>query len=177
MSSSPTKGQGRSVKATGRIAQIPVSEAYRGRVIIALAKSIDGRGEISASESRLIESPAPHIISRRSVYEPLQMGLIAIDSMIPIGRIIELECRPGVDPRKGHWGSGPRWDLKNLESFNGPLVHAPIDPTRVPLPLLFRNPLQGLLQSQPSPSSSDTSAPTHGHRRDVWFEASTISDS
>ncbi|KAL2898538.1 ATP synthase subunit alpha chloroplastic [Bienertia sinuspersici] len=66
--------EGSSVKATGRIAQIPVSEAYLGR------------GEISASEFRLIESPAPGIISRRSVYEPLQTGLIAIDSMIPIGR-------------------------------------------------------------------------------------------
>uniref|UniRef100_A0A9I9E568 ATP synthase subunit alpha, mitochondrial n=1 Tax=Cucumis melo TaxID=3656 RepID=A0A9I9E568_CUCME len=53
---------------------------------IALAKPIDGRGEISSSDSRLIESPAPGIISRRSVYEPLQTGLIAIDSMIPIGR-------------------------------------------------------------------------------------------
>ena len=78
--------EGSAVKATGRIAQIPVSEAYLGRVINALAKPIDGRGEISASESRLIESPAPGIISRRSVYEPLQTGLIAIDSMIPIGR-------------------------------------------------------------------------------------------
>nr|YP_009436719.1 ATP synthase CF1 alpha subunit [Cyphia phyteuma]ATG27095.1 ATP synthase CF1 alpha subunit [Cyphia phyteuma] len=78
--------EGSSVKATGRIAQIPVSEAYLGRVINALAKPIDGRGEISSSESRLIESPAPGIISRRPVYEPLQTGLIAIDSMIPIGR-------------------------------------------------------------------------------------------
>nr|YP_009737929.1 ATP synthase CF1 alpha subunit [Fritillaria delavayi]QIA91897.1 ATP synthase CF1 alpha subunit [Fritillaria delavayi] len=78
--------EGSSVKATGKIAQIPVSEAYLGRVINALAKPIDGRGEISASESRLIESPAPGIISRRSVYEPLQTGLIAIDAMIPIGR-------------------------------------------------------------------------------------------
>ena len=78
--------EGSSVKATGKIAQIPVSEAYLGRVINALAKPIDGRGEIFSSESRLIESPAPDIISRRSVYEPLQTGLIAIDSMIPIGR-------------------------------------------------------------------------------------------
>ncbi|KAI9192545.1 hypothetical protein LWI28_024541 [Acer negundo] len=78
--------EGSSVKATGKIDQIPVSEAYLGRVINALAKPIDGRGEISASESRLIESPAPGIISRCSVYEPLQTGLIAIDSMIPIGR-------------------------------------------------------------------------------------------
>ncbi|PHT40427.1 ATP synthase subunit alpha, chloroplastic [Capsicum baccatum] len=75
-----------SVKAMGRIAQIPVSEAYLGRVVNALAKPIDGRGEISASEFRLIESAAPGIISRRSVYEPLQIGLIAIDSMIHIGR-------------------------------------------------------------------------------------------
>src|SRR3954470_11693568 len=78
--------EGSSVKATGRIAQIPVSEAYLGRVINALAKPIDGRGAISASEFRLIESPAPGIISRRSVYEPLQTGLKAIDSMVPIGR-------------------------------------------------------------------------------------------
>ncbi|KAD7479546.1 hypothetical protein E3N88_02682 [Mikania micrantha] len=78
--------EGSSVKATRRIAQIPVSEAYLGRVINVLAKPIDGRGEISSSEYRLIESPAPGIISRRSVYEPLQTGLIAIDSMIPIGR-------------------------------------------------------------------------------------------
>nr|YP_010291105.1 ATP synthase CF1 alpha subunit [Juncus compressus]YP_010291374.1 ATP synthase CF1 alpha subunit [Juncus tenuis]ULQ66695.1 ATP synthase CF1 alpha subunit [Juncus compressus]ULQ67037.1 ATP synthase CF1 alpha subunit [Juncus tenuis] len=75
-----------SVKATGRIAQIPVSEDYLGRVINALAQPIDGRGPIPSSESRLIESPAPGIISRRSVYEPLQTGLIAIDAMIPIGR-------------------------------------------------------------------------------------------
>ncbi|KAK4373660.1 hypothetical protein RND71_009044 [Anisodus tanguticus] len=53
---------------------IPVSEAYLGRVVNALAKPIDGRGEISASEFRLIESAAPGIISRRSVYEPLQTG-------------------------------------------------------------------------------------------------------
>ncbi|KAK8963560.1 hypothetical protein KSP40_PGU000228 [Platanthera guangdongensis] len=66
--------------------EIPVTEAFLGRVINALAKHIDGRGKISSSESRLIESPAPGIISRRSVYEPLQTGLIAIDSMIPIGR-------------------------------------------------------------------------------------------
>nr|YP_009827142.1 AtpA [Podocarpus neriifolius]YP_010355134.1 ATP synthase CF1 alpha subunit [Podocarpus macrophyllus]YP_010378722.1 ATP synthase CF1 alpha subunit [Podocarpus longifoliolatus]WEF49940.1 ATP synthase CF1 alpha subunit [Podocarpus macrophyllus var. maki]AQY15394.1 AtpA [Podocarpus macrophyllus]QIU83676.1 AtpA [Podocarpus neriifolius]QYJ09368.1 ATP synthase CF1 alpha subunit [Podocarpus longifoliolatus]UOK15693.1 ATP synthase CF1 alpha subunit [Podocarpus macrophyllus] len=78
--------EGSSVKATGKIAQIPVSEAYLGRVVNALAQPIDGKDKISSSEFRLIESPAPGIISRRSVYEPLQTGLIAIDSMIPIGR-------------------------------------------------------------------------------------------
>nr|UCU08505.1 ATP synthase CF1 alpha subunit [Cycas clivicola] len=78
--------EGSSVRATGKIAQIPVSDAYSGRVVNALAQPIDGKGKITASESRSIESPAPGIISRRSVYEPLQTGLIAIDSMIPIGR-------------------------------------------------------------------------------------------
>ena len=78
--------EGSSVKATGKIAQIPVSDSFLGRVVNALAQPIDGRGQIPASEFRSIESPAPGIISRRSVYEPLQTGLIAIDSMIPIGR-------------------------------------------------------------------------------------------
>jgi len=78
--------EGSSVKATGKIAQIPVSEGYLGRVVNALGRPIDGKGDISSSEFRLIESPAPGIISRRSVYEPMQTGLIAIDAMIPIGR-------------------------------------------------------------------------------------------
>ena len=78
--------EGSSVKATGKIAQIPVSEGYLGRVVNALGRPIDGKGDIQASEFRLIESPAPGIISRRSVYEPMQTGLIAIDAMIPIGR-------------------------------------------------------------------------------------------
>nr|QOT13939.1 ATP synthase CF1 alpha subunit [Micrasterias rotata] len=78
--------EGSSVKATGKIAQIPVSEGYLGRVVNALGRPIDGKGDIPASEYRLIESPAPGIISRRSVYEPMQTGLIAIDAMIPIGR-------------------------------------------------------------------------------------------
>uniref|UniRef100_A0A2K2AH68 ATP synthase subunit alpha n=1 Tax=Populus trichocarpa TaxID=3694 RepID=A0A2K2AH68_POPTR len=66
--------EGSSVKATGKIAQIPVSEAYLGRVINALAKPIDGRGAISSSESRLIESPAPGIISRRRGQRELIIG-------------------------------------------------------------------------------------------------------
>jgi F-type H+-transporting ATPase subunit alpha len=78
--------EGSSVKATGKIAQIPVSDGYLGRVVDALARPIDGKGDIASSEFRLIESPAPGIISRRSVYEPMQTGLIAIDAMIPIGR-------------------------------------------------------------------------------------------
>ncbi|TYG57186.1 hypothetical protein ES288_D08G122900v1 [Gossypium darwinii] len=78
--------EGSFVKTTRKITQILVSEAYLGRVINALAKPIDSRGEILAFESRLIESPTPGIISRCFVYEPIQIGLIAIDLMIPIGR-------------------------------------------------------------------------------------------
>jgi F-type H+/Na+-transporting ATPase subunit alpha len=81
-----TVQEGTSVRGTGRIAQIPVGEKYLGRVVNSLARPIDGKGEIPTSETRLIESGAPGIISRRSVYEPLQTGLLAIDAMIPIGR-------------------------------------------------------------------------------------------
>jgi len=78
--------EGAAVKGTGKIAQVPVGEAFLGRVVDALARPIDGKGKIESTETRLIESPSPGIIARRSVYEPLQTGLIAIDSMIPIGR-------------------------------------------------------------------------------------------
>ncbi|MEQ9667815.1 F0F1 ATP synthase subunit alpha [Coleofasciculus sp. G2-EDA-02] len=78
--------EGSSVTATGKIAQVPVGEALIGRVVDALARPIDGKGEIQSGESRLIESPAPGIIARRSVYEPLQTGITAIDAMIPVGR-------------------------------------------------------------------------------------------
>jgi F-type H+-transporting ATPase subunit alpha len=70
-----TVQEGTSVRATGKIAQIPVGEGYLGRVVNSLARPIDGRGEISTSETRLIESGAPGIIARRSVHEPLQTGL------------------------------------------------------------------------------------------------------
>jgi len=78
--------EGSTVKATGRIAQVPVGDAVLGRVVNPLASPIDGKGEIASSESRLIESMAPGIISRKSVCEPLQTGITAIDAMIPIGR-------------------------------------------------------------------------------------------
>ncbi len=78
--------EGATVRATGKIAQVPVGDGYLGRVVNSLARPIDGKGEIATSENRLIESGAPGIISRRSVYEPLQTGLLAIDAMIPIGR-------------------------------------------------------------------------------------------
>jgi F-type H+-transporting ATPase subunit alpha len=78
--------EGSSVRSTGKIAQIPVGEAFLGRVVDSLAKPIDGKGDIASTESRLVESMAPGIISRKSVCEPVQTGITAIDSMIPIGR-------------------------------------------------------------------------------------------
>jgi F-type H+-transporting ATPase subunit alpha len=81
-----TVQEGSSVKATGKIAQVPVGEGFLGRIVDSLARPIDGKGDIKADDTRLIESSAPGIISRRSVYEPMQTGLIAIDAMIPIGR-------------------------------------------------------------------------------------------
>ena len=78
--------EGSTVKATGKIAQVPVGEAMVGRVVDSLGRPIDGKGDIKASEYRLIESTAPGIIARKSVCEPLQTGITAIDAMIPIGR-------------------------------------------------------------------------------------------
>jgi F-type H+/Na+-transporting ATPase subunit alpha len=78
--------EGSTVKATGKIAQIPVGEATIGRVVDALARPIDGKGDINTTETRLIESMAPGIIERRSVYEPMQTGITSIDAMIPVGR-------------------------------------------------------------------------------------------
>jgi len=78
--------EGSAVKATGKIAQILVSENVLGRVLDPLAVPIDGLGQYEATESRLIESMAPGIISRKSVCEPMQTGITAIDAMIPIGR-------------------------------------------------------------------------------------------
>jgi len=78
--------EGDQVKRTGKIAQVPVGDALIGRVVNALGVAIDGKGPITASESRKIEVKAPGIIARKSVHEPMQTGIKAIDSMIPIGR-------------------------------------------------------------------------------------------
>ena len=78
--------EGSTVKATGKIAQVPVGEASIGRVLDALGRPIDGKGEMKTTETRLLESMAPGIIDRRSVCEPMQTGITAIDAMIPIGR-------------------------------------------------------------------------------------------
>ena len=78
--------EGDSVHCTGRILQVPVGEALLGRVVDALGNPIDGKGAINAKEYSPIEKIAPGVISRQSVSQPVQTGLKAIDSMIPIGR-------------------------------------------------------------------------------------------
>ena len=78
--------EGDTVKRTGKVVSVPVGEALLGRVVNALGQPIDGKGPIEATETRPIESPAPGIIERQPVNVPLQTGIKAIDSMIPIGR-------------------------------------------------------------------------------------------
>ncbi len=78
--------EGDTVKRTGRVVSVPVGDAMIGRVVNALGQPIDGKGPIDAAETRPIEHKAPGIIERKSVSVPLQTGIKAIDSMIPIGR-------------------------------------------------------------------------------------------
>ena len=78
--------EGSNVKRTGRIVSVPVGEAMLGRVVNALGAPIDGKGAILTNETRPVESPAFGIITRKSVNRPLQTGIKAIDSMIPVGR-------------------------------------------------------------------------------------------
>ncbi|HZG57764.1 MAG TPA: F0F1 ATP synthase subunit alpha, partial [Paenibacillus sp.] len=78
--------EGQQVKRTGRIMQVPVGEALLGRVVNPLGQPLDGKGPIETTEMRNVESPAPGVIDRKSVHEPMQTGIKAIDSMIPIGR-------------------------------------------------------------------------------------------
>ncbi len=79
-------GEGQIVKRTGKVVSVPVGDALIGRVVNALGQPIDGAGPIVTEEFRAIESPAPGICERKSVFEPLQTGIKAIDSMVPIGR-------------------------------------------------------------------------------------------
>ena len=78
--------EGQTVKRTGRVVSVPVGEAMIGRVVDALGQPIDGAGPIDSRAYRPVESPAPGICDRKSVHEPLQTGIKAIDSMVPIGR-------------------------------------------------------------------------------------------
>ena len=78
--------EGDTVSRTGRIVEVPVGKALLGRVVDALGNPIDGKGPIATDEHRLVELKAPGIITRKSVHEPMQTGLKAIDSLIPVGR-------------------------------------------------------------------------------------------
>src|SRR5690606_3461658 len=78
--------EGDRVKRTGRVVEVPVGEALIGRVVNPLGQPLDGKGPIVTDRYRPIESPAPGVVDRKNVHEPLQTGIKAIDSMIPIGR-------------------------------------------------------------------------------------------
>ena len=78
--------EGMTVKTTGKIASVPVGEGLMGRIIDPTGKAIDGKGEIEYSKTRPIERVAPGIVTRKSVHQPLQTGLTAIDALTPIGR-------------------------------------------------------------------------------------------
>jgi F-type H+-transporting ATPase subunit alpha len=78
--------EGAEVKRTGKIVEVPVGEALLGRVVNALGQPIDGKGELDSPLSRRVEIKAPGIMPRKSVHEPLQTGLKAIDFMVLIGR-------------------------------------------------------------------------------------------
>jgi len=86
MGESTEIAEGDTVKRTGKIAAVPVGDELVGRVVDALGNSIDGLGDIKTTETRRIEIKAPGIVGRKSVHEPMQTGLKAIDSMTPVGR-------------------------------------------------------------------------------------------
>ncbi|WP_209123360.1 F0F1 ATP synthase subunit alpha [Alkalihalobacillus sp. BA299] len=78
--------EGDEVKRTGRIMEVPVGEALLGRVVNPLGQPLDGKGPIETNKTRPIESPAPGVMDRKSVHEPLQTGIKSIDALVPIGR-------------------------------------------------------------------------------------------
>jgi F-type H+-transporting ATPase subunit alpha len=78
--------EGDRVKTTGRILEVPTGEGLLGRVVNALGEPIDGKGEVNAESSAPVEKVAPGVIARQSVDQPVQTGLKAVDSMVPVGR-------------------------------------------------------------------------------------------
>ncbi|NLG21876.1 MAG: F0F1 ATP synthase subunit alpha, partial [Actinomycetales bacterium] len=78
--------EGQQVKRTGEVLSVPVGDGYLGRVVDPLGNPIDGLGEIESEERRILELQAPGVMQRKSVHEPLQTGIKAIDAMIPVGR-------------------------------------------------------------------------------------------
>jgi len=78
--------EGSSVKRTGNLLKVPVGECMLGRVVNSMGIAVDGKGTIEATESRFVEEKAPGIMDRKSVHEPLQTGIKAIDALVPVGR-------------------------------------------------------------------------------------------
>src|SRR5699024_566179 len=78
--------EGDEVRRTGRIMQVPVGEDLIGRVVNSLGQPVDGKGPVETSKTRPIEAEAPGVMARKSVDEPLQTGIKAIDALVPIGR-------------------------------------------------------------------------------------------
>ncbi|PZE19401.1 F0F1 ATP synthase subunit alpha [Paenibacillus xerothermodurans] len=78
--------EGDQVKRTGRIMEVPVGDELLGRVVNALGQPVDGKGPLNAKNFRAVESPAPGVMARKSVHEPMQTGIKAIDAMVPVGR-------------------------------------------------------------------------------------------
>ncbi len=78
--------EGMSVKRTGKLLSVPVGDGMVGRVVNPLGEPIDGKGAIETKETRLLEVKAPGIMARKSVHEPLQTGIKAIDALVPVGR-------------------------------------------------------------------------------------------
>ena len=78
--------EGDSVRRTGKIMEVPAGDALIGRVVNPLGQPVDGLGEIVTDKFRPVETPAPGVMQRKSVSEPLQTGLKAIDALVPIGR-------------------------------------------------------------------------------------------
>lgn len=78
--------EGMSVKRTGSLLETPVGDGLKGRVVSPLGEPLDGKGVVESSESRFIEEKAPGIMARKSVHEPLQTGIKAIDALVPVGR-------------------------------------------------------------------------------------------
>lgn len=78
--------EGDTIRRTGKIMEVPVGESLIGRVVDPLGRPVDGLGEIHTDKSRPVEAPAPGVMQRKSVSEPLQTGLKAIDALVPIGR-------------------------------------------------------------------------------------------
>src|SRR5699024_2093104 len=78
--------EGDEVRRTGRVMQVPVGEELLGRVVNPLGQPSDGKGAVETTKNRPIEAPAPSIMDRQEVHEPLQTGIKAIDALVPIGR-------------------------------------------------------------------------------------------